>query len=103
MSLGSYMYRNVSKSNVSCRDTSLSDNITVRKWGLTYYRDPLHPSSATKVYIATVPFMMGDTLLSRKATTKIVRVIEVTKDRGAQAMIKTEDQVLILLSQFCQQ
>ena len=47
--------------------------------------------------------MMGDTLLSRKATTKIVRVIEVTKDRGAQAMIKTEDQVLILLSQFCQQ
>ena len=53
----------------------------------------LDPSSATKVYIATVPFMMGDTPLSRKATTKIVRVIEVTNDRGAQAMIKTEDQV----------
>ena len=82
MSLGSYMYHNVSKSN-ACRDTSLSDNITVRKWGLPYYQDPLDPSSATKVYIATVP--------------------EVTKDRGAQAMIKTEDQVLILLSQFCQQ
>ena len=83
MSLGFYMYRNVSKSNVACRDTSLSDNIAVRKWGFPYYRDPLDPSSATKVYIATVPFMMramAHLLLSRKATTKIVRVIEVTKD-----------------------
>ena len=51
MSLGSYMYHNVSKSNVACQDTSLSDNITVRKWGLPYNRDPLDPSSATKVYI----------------------------------------------------
>ena len=66
MSLGSYMYRNVSKSNVACRDTSLSDNITVRKWGLPYYRDPLDSSSAIKVYIATVPFMMGDTLTTVK-------------------------------------
>ena len=48
MSLGSYVYCNVSKSNVVCRDTSLSDNITVRKWGFPYYRDPLDPSSATK-------------------------------------------------------
>ena len=48
MSLGSYMYCNVSKSNVACWDTSLSDNITVRKWGFPYYRDPLDPSSATK-------------------------------------------------------
>ena len=34
-SLSSYMYRNgcISKSSVACRDTSLSDNITLRKWG----------------------------------------------------------------------
>ena len=50
MSLGSYMYRYayISKSNVACQDTSLSDYITVRKWGFPYYRDPLDPSSATK-------------------------------------------------------
>ena len=46
MSLGSYMYHNgcISKSNVACRDTSLSDNITVRKWGFPYYWIPwTHP------------------------------------------------------------
>ena len=50
MSLGSYMYRNgcISKSNVARRDTSLSDNITVRNWGFPYYRDASDPSSATK-------------------------------------------------------
>ena len=45
-----YMYHNgcISKSNVTCQDTSLSDNITVRKWGFPYYQDPLDPSSPTK-------------------------------------------------------
>ena len=32
-----------------------------------------------------------------------LRVIEVIKNWGAQAIIKTKDQALILLSQFCQQ
>jgi len=40
---------------------------------------------------------------ARKATTKVVRVMEVIKNWGAQAIIKTEDpSILILLSQFCQ-
>ena len=68
MSLGSYMYRNgcISKSNVACQDTSLSDIVTLRKWGFPYYRDPLDPSSATKYNIATVPSMMGATLTTVK-------------------------------------
>jgi len=39
MSLSFYMYRNgcISKSSVACWDTSLSDNITLRKWGKKGY------------------------------------------------------------------
>ena len=43
--------------------------------------------------------MMGATL-TKKATTKIVRVIEVTKDLEWGAQATTEDQVLILLHNF---
>ena len=60
-----------------CWDTSLSDNITVMAFptiGIPW----THPLLLS-IYIATVPFMMGATL-TRKATTEIVRVIEVTKE-----------------------
>ena len=47
MSLGFYMYRTacISNSNVACRATSLSDNITVRKWGFPYGNDQNRGSS----------------------------------------------------------
>jgi len=76
------MYRNgrISKSSVACQDTSLSDNIALRKWGFPYYRDPLDPSSATK-YIKLL-YYGGHTYCrgTSQATTKIVRDIEVIKN-----------------------
>ena len=82
MSLGSYMYHNVSKSNVACWDTSLSaDNITVRKWGLPYYIGIpwTHPLLLKYTYSYSTIHDGGHTTV-KEATTKVVRVIEVTKE-----------------------